>query len=747
MSVDTDERGIAELEGKLFISLRPYKLHGQSVWHDPVELKVAHLISGEMSRAWQVLPFQQTGEFIFVAAVDTGSSAALSVTEFVEGKVILCRVELEDLVHAQDRVYGLLSGLPDERLGAYLIASGRISPAELSAALQEQRSADTKIKIGSILMNRGSASHWDIAEAFAMQRGLPLIDLLNGNNTAALFCDPSLFAAWSLVDERFWFRHLIVPLALDEYSVTVAMVDVDDQEALVQLQSLTNRRVRVFVTGYRDVMMALNLRFRKEHEEESRMSLLNRSPEDSAFKQVSRVQAFWLIGFALALAVGFVLNSLVAGTVLAALVEVLYGVTSIFRLWAMQKSAGRDAEFIVTKADIDSIPLTSLPEYTVLVPLYREAAVLPTLTEAIKRLQYPKDRLDVKFLLEEDDTETIAAARDAGLPNYIELVIVPASEPRTKPKACNYGLTKARGEYLVIFDAEDIPEPDQLLKAITVFRQNENDQLACVQAKLSYYNENQNIQTRWFTAEYANWFELMLPALFTLRMPIPLGGSSNHFRTAVLRELGAWDPFNVTEDADLGVRLHKTGYHTAVMNSVTYEEANSDFVNWMRQRSRWVKGYLQTWLVHMRHPIRLWKELKPIGFFGFQATIGGTALQFLLNPILWGLTLSWYLFRPMFLMAVFSGWIFYLGSLSLFLGNVAFTYANIVGVLKSGRWSLAKWALLSPIYWLFMSIASYKALIQLIFKPSYWEKTVHGLSNVKVNEHLLLDQNPKNIGA
>lgn len=240
-------------------------------------------------------------------------------------------------------------------------------------------------------------------------------------------------------------------------------------------------------------------------------------------------------------------------------------------------------------------------------PLYREANVLPTLVDALKRLEYPPDRLDVKLLLEEDDEDTIRAAKSAALPNYIELVLVPASQPRTKPKACNYGLARARGEYVVIYDAEDIPEPDQLLKAVAVLRSSPAE-VVCVQAKLSYYNAFQNVLTKWFTVEYATWFDLMLPGLFAARMPIPLGGTSNHFKTAVLQSMGAWDPFNVTEDADLGIRLYKAGYRTVIMNSTTYEEANADLVNWIRQRSRWIKGYIQTSLVHLRSPRALKKR-------------------------------------------------------------------------------------------------------------------------------------------
>src|SRR5207247_7375152 len=212
--------------------------------------------------------------------------------------------------------------------------------------------------------------------------------------------------------------------------------------------------------------------------------------------------------------------------------------------------------------------------------------------------------------------------------------------PRTKPKACNYGLTLARGDLLTIYDAEDRPDPLQLRRAAVAFRRLD-DPVACLQARLSYHNANQNMITRWFTAEYLTWFGGLLPALVEQGAPVPLGGTSMHIRTDVLRMIGAWDPYNVTEDADLGLRLHRLGYRTHVLDSTTYEEATSDFVNWVKQRSRWYKGYMQTWLVHSRHPRRLWKELGPTGFLSFHLTIGATPLVPLINPIFWLLTLLW----------------------------------------------------------------------------------------------------------
>jgi len=209
------------------------------------------------------------------------------------------------------------------------------------------------------------------------------------------------------------------------------------------------------------------------------------------------------------------------------------------------------------------------------------------------------------------------------------------------------------------------------------------------------------------------WFDLLLPALFAADLPIPLGGTSNHFRSDVLRNIGAWDPYNVTEDADLGIRLHRAGYRTAIMNSTTREEANSEFVNWVRQRSRWVKGYMQTWLVHMRNPIGLWRDLGPKGFFGYQIIVGGTPLIFLLNPVLWALTTAWFTIQTPLAHELFLSWLYYTAFFNLLLGNFAFTYANVTGMARRGAWGLVKYAVLSPIYWTFMSVAAWKGAWQL----------------------------------
>lgn len=359
--------------------------------------------------------------------------------------------------------------------------------------------------------------------------------------------------------------------------------------------------------------------------------------------------------------------------------------------------------------------------------MYKEPEVLPILVNAIRNLSYPQSKLDVKLVLEEDDFETIEAAKKLALESTFEIIAVPPSQPRTKPKACNYALRFAKGEFLTIYDAEDKPESTQLEKVFVAFHKLPKTTV-CIQARLNYYNATENWLTRMFTLEYTSWFDFYLPALEFLRIPIPLGGTSNHFRMDALRSLRAWDPYNVTEDADLGVRITQQGWTVAVVNSTTYEEANVSIPNWIRQRSRWLKGYMQTYLVHMRHPIQFYRKTGAVGFWGFQFFIGGTFMTALLAPIFCIPFVLFTVFKLKSGTDIFPMSIVALNTFNLLLGNGFLIYTYLLCSFKRQYQHLAPYALTVPFYWALQSIAAYKGLVQLITKPFYWEKTQHGLS-------------------
>ena len=367
-----------------------------------------------------------------------------------------------------------------------------------------------------------------------------------------------------------------------------------------------------------------------------------------------------------------------------------------------------------------------LPVYTVICPLYREGAVVRQLVAAIRVLDYPLEKLDVKLVVEADDRETrqAVAALDLGQP--FTVIIAPPTGPRTKPKALNAALQFAYGSYTVVFDAEDVPEPDQLRRALDKFAAAD-DRLACVQASLTIDNTADGWLARMFTAGYAGQFDAFLPGLAALGLPLPLGGSSNHFRTAALRKVGGWDPFNVTEDADLGIRLHRLGYRSAAIAAATYEEAPARFHSWLRQRARWYKGSMQTWLVHMRRPGRLVRDLRPGGALAVQLFLACNVLAALVHPI-FAAALGYSLLAgaPLTTVTSFTSWPIFAAT---FLCGYASTIPlDLIG-LKRRRLLGHGWVLvLTPFYWFLLSLAAWRALIQLICDPQRWEKTEHGLA-------------------
>ncbi len=450
--------------------------------------------------------------------------------------------------------------------------------------------------------------------------------------------------------------------------------------------------------------------------------------KDSAIETVLPKQWVALSAMALLLTVLTFYSWHLTLVVIISALSVLYFMDLLFNLYLIVISLRRDPAISVSYRSIAREK--RWPKYTIICPLYKEAEVLPHFVKAIQNINYPKDRLEVLLVLEEDDLKTRIAAGAMHLPRYFEKIIVPESDPKTKPKACNYAMQFATGEYVVIYDAEDRPDPLQLKKAVVAFRELGDRNVVCLQAKLNFYNTDQNLLTRLFTLEYSLWFDLVLTGLHSISAPIPLGGTSNHFRRENLKLLQGWDPFNVTEDCDLGIRLFKYGYKTRILDSTTWEEANSNFFGWFRQRSRWIKGYIQTYLVHMRRPHEFISEWTNPHLLTFQLIVGGKVLSMWINPLFWAMTVMYFAMRPVFgplIESLYLAPFFYLAVFSLVFGNFLYFYYYMVGAAKRGQWELVKYAFLIPFYWLMMSVGSWIALYQLIIKPHYWEKTRHGL--------------------
>jgi glycosyltransferase XagB len=328
--------------------------------------------------------------------------------------------------------------------------------------------------------------------------------------------------------------------------------------------------------------------------------------------------------------------------------------------------------------------------------------------------------------LEENDNETLLAAKAEKPSANWRFLTVPDSLPRTKPKALNYGLAFARGEFLTVYDAEDLPEPDQLKKAVAAFRTHPDDYI-CFQAGLAYFNKNENLLTRLTALEHAVWTDCLLPGLYRLGLPVPPEGTSAHYDVKKLRSIGAWDPFNVTSDTDLGVRASIEAYRTGVIDSTTYEETASRLKNRMGQSSRKFKGYLQTFLVYSRNPGKL---IKTMGFFRWlNQTLftGGIAAAALLNPVMW-LLLGLSVFLDYSGLFYVPSVLIYLTALNIIAANIIMMGMAVLGASTQKNRKLLPLALLAPVWWMLDSIAAYKGLWQLFFKPFYWEKTQHGLT-------------------
>ena len=471
-------------------------------------------------------------------------------------------------------------------------------------------------------------------------------------------------------------------------------------------------RKNIFTSG-KEYQARLQQRFKHDISNSAVHRLKQTQPQHSAAGTLSLTQTLLMLVFTAIFSISLIKYPLITIVVANTFITVYFLLAIIFRLVLLIAGSGLSRK----RNFSSSIPAHELPTITILLPLYRDAESLASLSAAINALDYPQNKKDVKLLLEEDDDHTITEARRLGLHEQFELIQIPGEGPRTKPKACNHGMQLARGELIVIFDAEDQPEQDQLLKAAEAFKEA-SPKLACVQARLNYYNADDNWLTRLFTLEYSLWFDWLLPGLQRLGAPIPLGGTSNYFKTDTLFEAGGWDPYNVTEDADLGLRLSKLGYRVKLLDSTTFEEANCKTGNWVRQRSRWMKGYLQTWFVHMRRPGDIVNTTGWLGLLSVQLFIAGNVLSALINPILWAVFVTWLLTSSQAISAAFPGPLLALNIFALTAGNLFFVLLAVIAPLKRGWAQLSPYGLTAPAYWMLTSLAAYKALWQIIFPPS-----------------------------
>lgn len=369
--------------------------------------------------------------------------------------------------------------------------------------------------------------------------------------------------------------------------------------------------------------------------------------------------------------------------------------------------------------------LAHLPVVTLLVPLFRERDIAGALVGRLSRIDYPQDKLDVCLVLEADDFTTQKALAATDLPDWLRAIRVPIGTLQTKPRALNYALNFARGTIIGVYDAEDAPDPQQIRQVVEQFARRGPD-VACLQGRLDFYNTRSNWLARCFTVEYATWFRIMLPGLERMGLAIPLGGTTLFFRRNTLEDLGGWDAHNVTEDADLGIRLARHGYRTEIIDTVTQEEANARAWPWVKQRSRWLKGYAITYSVHMRNPAKLWRDLGPRKFWGVQLLFVGTLSQFILAPLMWSFWLM-LLGLPHPLDGVLGKPVMVTLALVFLASEVLGIVVSAIAVTSIGKPELIKWTPTLHLYFPLAVIAAYKGVIELATKPFYWDKTAHGV--------------------
>lgn len=618
--------------------------------------------------------------------------------------------------------------MKQKRLGEILVERGLLSQEELDIALKLQQESHSLL--GDILVSQGFLPPFRLYQVLAEKEEL----LYLGENLEKLnqMVDPKILTHFT-PQEMIRFRFFPLQRKENYLEIVTPFPQNPALDEFLQDKFSHTETKKHLVTPY-ELDQLMYTFFREDFLKEATTGLFFRSPEESAAQVFTLLQWIVLFGIIITIVAGFLFIPYLTTIIFFGGCNIFYIGNVLLKFFLSLQGSKVENQAIVSEEEVKALEVSQLPIYTILLPLHREPlTVIQQLLCSIRQLDYPQEKLDVIFLIEEDDPETLQYCKMNKPPYNVRFLIVPKGLPKTKPRACNFGLLFARGEFLTIYDAEDMPEKDQLKKAVIAF-QKSSPEFICFQAALNFYNSNQNLLTRLFTLEYSYWFDYLLPGLFSLRLPIPLGGTSNHFRTQALRELGGWDPFNVTEDADLGMRASYRGYRVGILNSTTFEEANSQLKNWIRQRSRWLKGYLQTFLVHNRNPWRIFKKSGLRGWFTLQFFIGGTPLGEAFSIPLWGIFFLWLFFRHTMSLLFLPDSLLLIGNFNLLWGNFLGIYLSMLAVFRRNLHQLLPYSLLNLPYWILAGLAAWKGIWQLFSRPFFWEKTIHGLHAQK-NHH------------
>lgn len=620
-------------------------------------------------------------------------------------------------------------GMPPSRLaprnlqplGQILLDDGAVDPAHLlKAVVMRQRQ---KVRLGEILVSQG----WVTPEA--LTRALSRQWRTNAVDPAATPADPRLIDA---VGAEFCLGNGILPWRRIGGVTWIATARPDLFDDLcprlpaefgqIRMLLCSETQVHDAILATRRSAMIRAAELRVPPEESCRTRNERRTGQIALALMMAVVIGLWQWPVAmLALLTGWAMMTLVGQTVLK-----LAAFGASLKVGSDNRRARRSAGDAAAPTAQMKGPL---PVISVMVPLFQESDVAGRLVARLARLDYPRALTDILLVVEASDSVTRAALDGADLPRWIRVIEVPEGMIQTKPRALNYALNFCRGEIVGIWDAEDRPDPDQLHKVARGFHFAAED-VACLQGALDYYNPRTNWLARCFTIEYAAWFRVLLPGVARLGLVVPLGGTTLFFRRDALDAVGGWDAWNVTEDADLGVRLARRGWRTELIDTTTDEEANCRALPWIKQRSRWLKGYAMTWGVHMRDPARLLRDLGPIRFCAFQVQFFGALSQYLLAPILWSFwLLSLGLPHPLRapLEGVWGGY----AITSLF---VSFILSELVSIAV-GLWAvrggkhrhLLAWVPSLHLYFPLGCLAGWKAIYEVVVRPFYWDKTQHGV--------------------
>ena len=598
------------------------------------------------------------------------------------------------------------------RLGALLVARGVLDHAGLARALDAQARCDAPL--GAVAVAEGLASEEEVAAALAEQAGLPRLDAL-----PPLDAEGAALAA--RLPARLALRHRAVPVAAWGGITLVATARPEGAADLLRTLPPALRPARAVAAP----AAAVEARIAAVHGPALARRAECRAPAGQSCRgwRTSRAGALVTgLGLAALLAAALAPAATLQAATLAGLAAMAANLSlRIAALLALRPP--RAPPFDSPRARRP--PSGRLPPVTVLVPLHREPEVVPALIARMARLDYPRAALEVMLVVEAGDAATRAAIAATPRPPWMREVPVPEGAPKTKPRAMNYALALARGELVAVYDAEDAPAPDQLLRAAARFAHAGPD-LACLQGRLDFYNASRNWIARLFAVEYATWFRLVLPGLARLGLVIPLGGTTLFFRRAALEAAGAWDAHNVTEDADLGVRLARCGYRAEILDVTTLEEANAAPLAWVRQRSRWMKGYMMTWAVHAARPRALARDLGRRRAAGVHLLFGGAILDALFKPVMWStVALAWGWDHPVARgLPEGAGPALALAMPALTLLGWAVAWAACAAPHHR---RLRPWIPLQELYYPMATLAALKALVELVARPFHWDKTPHGL--------------------